>query len=96
MSDTNPDNHATATEVMSRLITRAIGLSRERNLSADALNQGGWKACLDEAFTLIDHAPYVSREALSAAHSAAVDAAGVAMWERIARLREAEDRARIT
>jgi len=78
---------------MSRLIQRAIGLSRERGLSAEALNQGGWKTCLDDAFDLIDHAPFADREALSTAFSAAVDASRDAMRERIALLRAQEAKA---
>lgn len=92
MSDKTPD-HAAANEVMRRLIDCAIRLSRKRNLSADALNHGGLKSCLDDAFGLIDHAPFADREVLSTAFSAAVDASRDAMRERIALLRAQEAKA---
>lgn len=94
MSNKTPStDHEVANEVMQRLIQRAIKLSLERRLSAEKLNQGGWKSCLDDAFNLIDHAPFADREALSTAFSAAVDASRDALREQIAILRAREVKA---
>ncbi len=74
-----------ASTVMSDLIDRAIEISRGKKLSADQMNQGGFQACLDEAFEQVDHAPFATRADLSAAHTAEIEAQEAIVRARIAR-----------
>lgn len=75
-----------ATDVMTRMIDKAIELCKEFDLSAEELNDGGWDSALTVAFDLINHEPFKNREALSKVHTKEIEASEEKMRERFSKI----------